>query len=100
MHPESFATHNLCDFWLTPIGGERARYGWLSGAALSVGKILDFTVKPGRYKMTFYACQNWWSAAAGFASSAHLAMAAREHFGIRPSDVRSRRTRVAIRATY
>lgn len=57
------ATHNLCDFWLTPIGAERARYGWLSSAALGVGKVLDFTVKPGRYKMSFFACQNWWSAA-------------------------------------
>ncbi len=36
--------------------------------------------------------------AAGFASSAHLAMAAREHFGIRPSDVLSPRSRDAIRS--
>lgn len=36
--------------------------------------------------------------AAGFASSAHLAMAAREHFGIRPSDVLTQRTRDAIHA--
>jgi AraC-like DNA-binding protein len=37
--------------------------------------------------------------AAGFASSAHLAMASREHFGIRPSDVLSPHSRDAIRAT-
>jgi AraC-like DNA-binding protein len=36
--------------------------------------------------------------ASGFASSAHLAMAAREHFGIRPSDVLSPHRRDAIRA--
>ena len=36
--------------------------------------------------------------AAGFASSAHLAMAAREHFGIRPSDVLSVHRRDAIRS--
>jgi AraC-like DNA-binding protein len=35
---------------------------------------------------------------AGFASSAHLAMAAREHFGIRPSDVLTHRGRAAIHA--
>lgn len=35
--------------------------------------------------------------AAGFASSAHLAMAAREHFGIRPSDVLRPQGRDAIR---
>lgn len=34
--------------------------------------------------------------AAGFASSAHLSIAAREHFGIRPSQILSPRTRDAI----
>jgi AraC-like DNA-binding protein len=33
---------------------------------------------------------------AGFASSAHLSVAAREHFGIRPSQILSPRTRTAI----
>ena len=33
---------------------------------------------------------------AGFASSAHLSVAAREHFGIRPSQILSPRTRAAI----
>lgn len=35
---------------------------------------------------------------AGFASSAHLSVAAREHFGIRPSQILSPRTRAAITA--
>jgi AraC-like DNA-binding protein len=36
--------------------------------------------------------------AAGFSSSAHLSMAAREHFGIRPSDILSPENRGAMRA--
>jgi AraC-like DNA-binding protein len=36
--------------------------------------------------------------AAGFASSAHLSAAARDHFGIRPSDILTPRNRPAIRA--
>jgi AraC-like DNA-binding protein len=36
--------------------------------------------------------------AAGFSSSAHLSVAAREHFGIRPSDILAPRNRAAIKA--
>lgn len=56
------APHNLCNFWMSPLGGPRSEQGWLPTVALSTGKTLDFSVKPGKYTMRFFACQNWWSA--------------------------------------